>query len=203
MKKTKTPNTQWQEFSVTPNERSKKTQHKPCVVWFTGYSGAGKSAMANALDELLFSQGMSTSLLDGDNLRHGLCGDLGFSDSDRFENIRRAAEVAKLMADAGLIVLASFISPLSKQRELARGIVQPVEFVEVFVNTPLSVCEQRDPKGLYKKARDKTLKDFTGIDSSYEPPLNPSLSLDGAVLSVDQAAVEILQYLYGLGVCKR
>ncbi len=163
-------NIHWQALEINKTTRAMQKQQKPVCIWFTGLSGSGKSTIANALEQQLYAQGKHTYLLDGDNVRHGLNRDLGFTDSDRIENIRRVAEVAKLMADAGLIVLVSFISPFKSEREMARNLFAQGEFIEVFVDTPLAVCEQRDVKGLYAKARKGELKNFTGIDSPYEVP---------------------------------
>jgi len=152
------------------------------VLWFTGLSGSGKSTLAGALEQALFSLGVSTYLLDGDNVRHGLCRDLGFSDEDRRENIRRVGEVAKLMVDAGLVVLTAFISPHKVEREMVRAQLAEGQFIEIFVDTPLETCEARDPKGLYKKARAGELKNFTGIDSIYQAPEKPEIHIDGEQL---------------------
>ncbi|WP_304999856.1 adenylyl-sulfate kinase [Guyparkeria sp. SCN-R1] len=170
------------------------------MLWFTGLSGAGKSTIANALEKKLAALGQHTYLLDGDNVRHGLNRDLGFTDVDRVENIRRVAEVAKLMVDAGLIVLTSFISPFRSEREMARGMLEEGEFVEIFVDTPLEVAEDRDAKGLYKKARRGELKNFTGIDSAYEKPQAPDLHIKAAELSADEAADRILAFLKERGM---
>jgi bifunctional enzyme CysN/CysC len=164
-------------------------------VWFTGLSGAGKSTIANAVDRRLHRLGRHTYLLDGDNVRLGLNKDLGFTDADRFENIRRVSEVSRLMVDAGLIVLVSFISPFREERRAARDLLQPGEFFEVFVDAPLTVTEARDPKGLYKKARRGELKHFTGIDSPYEEPQHPELRIDTTRLTPDQAADAIIEQL--------
>jgi bifunctional enzyme CysN/CysC len=155
------------------------------VIWFTGLSGSGKSTLANALEKALHAQGKRTYILDGDNIRQGLNKDLGFTDADRVENIRRIAEVAKLMMDAGMIVLTAFISPFRREREMARELIGPDHFVEVYVNTSLAVCEQRDVKGLYKKARSGQLPNMSGISSPYEPPSAPQLVLDGSSLSIE------------------
>ena len=160
-----------QTLSLNQAKRSAQKGQTPRCIWFTGLSGSGKSTIADELDKCLHAQGRHTYLLDGDNLRHGLNRDLGFTEADRVENIRRVGEVAKLMVDAGLIVLVSFISPFRAERQLARGLFAPGEFVEVFVDTPLAECERRDTKGLYAKARRGELNNFTGIDSPYEPPL--------------------------------
>jgi bifunctional enzyme CysN/CysC len=165
------------------------------VVWFTGLSGSGKSTIANIVEKKLFEQGRHSYLLDGDNVRHGLNKDLGFTDADRVENIRRVSEVAGLMVDAGLIVLVSFISPFVAERRMARERVEGGEFIEVFVNTPIEVAEQRDPKGLYQKARSGELANFTGIDSPYEAPESPELTVDTTTMSPEEAADVIVAYL--------
>ena len=165
---------------LTPAARAALKGHAGHVLWFTGLSGAGKSTLANALDQALHAQGAHTVLLDGDQIRHGLCRDLGFSDADRAENIRRVAEVAGLMADAGLLVLVAFISPFRRDREGARALIGAQRFTEVYVDTPLAVCEQRDVKGLYKKARAGQLPLMTGIGSPYEPPDRADIVLSGA-----------------------
>jgi adenylylsulfate kinase len=175
-------NVVWHAHPVTVEQREKLHLHRGAVLWFTGLSGSGKSTVAGALEEALHKLGVSTYLLDGDNVRHGLCSDLGFSDADRKENIRRVGEVARLMADAGLVVLTAFISPHRAEREMVRELVGEGRFIEVFVDTPLSICEARDPKGLYKKARAGELRNFTGIDSVYEAPVNPEIHLDGEQL---------------------
>ena len=170
-------NLTWHEHSVDKNARGSLKKQKPIAIWFTGLSGSGKSTLAGLLEQKLHSEGKHTYLLDGDNVRHGLCGDLGFSDKDRVENIRRISELTKLFVDAGEIVLTAFISPFKADRDFCRNLLQDNEFVEVFVDVPLDVCEQRDPKGLYKKARAGDIKHFTGIDSPYEEPANPEIHL--------------------------
>ena len=192
-------NVHWQALDINKAVRTELNGHKPCVVWFTGLSGAGKSTIANVLERRLHAVGAHTYVLDGDNVRHGLNKDLGFTDADRVENIRRVAEVAKLMVDAGLIVLVSFISPFRVERRMARELVGPGEFIEVFVDTPLEVAEARDPKGLYKKARRGQLKNFTGIDSAYEPPEQPELRVETTRLTAEQASDEIVRYLQQVG----
>jgi bifunctional enzyme CysN/CysC len=190
-------NVHWQALDIGRDQRADlKGQHAK-VLWFTGLSGAGKSTIANLVEKKLHSLGRHTVLLDGDNVRHGLNRDLGFTDADRVENIRRVAEVAKLMADAGLIVLVSFISPFKAERDMARALMAPGEFVEVFVDTPLAEAEKRDVKGLYKKARAGQLKHFTGIDSPYEAPENPEIRIDSATHDAVAAAEEIVGYLLG------
>jgi bifunctional enzyme CysN/CysC len=188
-------NIHWQAIEINKQAHASIKNQKACILWFTGLSGAGKSTIANLVEKRLYSMGHHTFLLDGDNVRHGLNRDLGFTDADRVENIRRVAEVAKLMIDAGLIVLVSFISPFRSERRMARGLVQQGEFVEVFVSTPLAVAEARDPKGLYKKARAGEIKHFTGIDSDYEAPENPELTVDTSQLSAEDAADRIVRYL--------
>ncbi|KDM90375.1 adenylyl-sulfate kinase [Photobacterium galatheae] len=178
-------NVVWHNHQTDKAQRAQLKNQKPCVLWFTGLSGAGKSTVAGALENRLAEQGFHTYLLDGDNVRHGLCQDLGFSSEDRKENIRRIGEVAKLMADAGLIVLTAFISPHRAERQLVRDLLPEGEFIEVFVDTPLAECEKRDPKGLYKKARAGEIKDFTGIDSEYQPPETPEIHLHAGETSVD------------------
>ncbi|MEM1020219.1 MAG: adenylyl-sulfate kinase, partial [Pseudomonadota bacterium] len=167
--------------------------------WFTGLSGSGKSTIANALQKKLVAAGRHTYLLDGDNVRHGLNRDLGFTDADRVENIRRVSEVSKLMADAGLITLVSFISPFRSERRMARNMMQDGEFVEIHVDTPLAVAEERDVKGLYKKARAGEIKNFTGIDSPYEPPLQPEISINTVEQTAENAADAILEWLQSNG----
>jgi len=191
----KAENIHWQALEINKEAHAAIKNQKACILWFTGLSGAGKSTIANLVEKRLYSMGHHTFLLDGDNVRHGLNRDLGFTDEDRVENIRRVAEVAKLMVDAGLIVLVSFISPFRSERRMARALVSEGEFIEVYVNTPLSVAEARDPKGLYKKARAGQLKNFTGIDSAYEPPESAELVLDGSQLSPEEAADRIVRYL--------
>ncbi|ANZ40896.1 adenylyl-sulfate kinase [Lentzea guizhouensis] len=194
-------NVRWQTLTVDKQARIKRNGHRPCVVWLTGLSGAGKSTIADLVERALHAEGRHTFLLDGDNVRHGLSSDLGFTDADRVENIRRIAEVAALMVDAGLIVLVSFISPFRAERTLARELVGKNEFCEVFVDTPLEVAEQRDPKGLYRKARRGELADFTGIDSPYETPEHPEVHVDTTALTPEAAAAEVLAGLRALGVC--
>ena len=192
-------NVHWQALDVNKPARAVLKGQKPCVLWYTGLSGAGKSTIANLVDKKLHSTSRHTYLLDGDNVRHGLNKDLGFTDADRVENIRRIAEVAKLMVDAGLIVSTAFISPFRAERQMARALLGPGEFIEVFIDTPLTVAEQRDPKGLYKKARRGDLKNFTGIDSPYEAPQNPELRIDTTSLSPEDAAELIVAHLQQRG----
>ncbi|MDF3917793.1 sulfate adenylyltransferase subunit CysN [Salinicola salarius] len=190
----------WHDMAVTKQRRAERNHQKPCIIWFTGLSGAGKSTSANALERQLFGMGYSTYLLDGDNVRHGLCGDLGFSDDHRQENIRRVGEVAKLMVDAGMITLVSFISPFQRDRDIVRDMVDSGEFIEVFVNTSLDVCEERDPKGLYRKARAGEIDDFTGISSPYEAPKNPDIVIDAGELSMEEVAKTLISNLKRLNV---
>jgi len=178
----KDENVIWHPHAVTRADREQKHGHKGVVLWFTGLSGSGKSTVAGALEQALHVIGVSTYLLDGDNVRHGLCRDLGFSDDDRRENIRRVGEVAKLMVDAGLVLLTAFISPHRAERDMVRDLLDKDQFIEIFVDTPLAICEARDPKGLYKKARAGELKNFTGIDSVYQAPEAPDVHLDGEQL---------------------
>ncbi|HWK74761.1 MAG TPA: sulfate adenylyltransferase subunit CysN [Povalibacter sp.] len=193
-------NIHWQALDVNKYARASLKGQKACVLWFTGLSGAGKSTVANLVEKRLHAIGRHTYTLDGDNVRHGLNKDLGFTDADRVENIRRVAEVSRLMVDAGLIVLVSFISPFRSERRLARELTQPGEFFEVFVDTPLAEAEKRDPKGLYKKARRGELKNFTGIDSPYEPPEKAEIHLQTALYSPEEAAEQILTALRNAGM---
>jgi len=193
-------NVHWQALDVNKHARAQLSHQQPCILWFTGLSGAGKSTIANLVEKKLHAEGRQTYLLDGDNVRHGLNKDLGFSDEDRVENIRRVAEVARLMLDAGLIVLVSFISPFRAERAMARSLVEAGEFIEVFVDTALAAAESRDVKGLYAKARRGELKNFTGIDSPYEAPEHPELRLDTARLSAEAAAEAVIAHLRGVGI---
>jgi bifunctional enzyme CysN/CysC len=193
-------NVHWQALDVNKQARALLSHQKPCILWFTGLSGAGKSTIANLVEKRLHADGRQTYLLDGDNVRHGLNKDLGFTNQDRVENIRRVAEVAKLMVDAGLIVLVSFISPFRSERRMARALVEPGEFFEVHVDTSLAAAEARDVKGLYKKARRGELKNFTGIDSPYEPPEAPEVHLDTALLSPEDAASQVIARLGEAGI---
>lgn len=185
----------WNDHVITKEERAKLLGQKPMLIWFTGLSGSGKSTIAGDLEQELHRNGKHCYLLDGDNVRHGLNKDLGFSDVDRVENIRRIGEVAKLMVDSGLIVISAFISPFQRDRNMVRQLFPAAEFVEVFVDTPLWVCEQRDPKGLYKKARAGQIPNFTGIDSPYEAPKTPELTLNPNDKTVAECVKKLLVYL--------
>ena len=193
-------NLTWHNATVGKSERAGSKLQKPCVIWFTGLSGAGKSTLANALDRALYELGHHCYLLDGDNVRHGLNKDLGFSDADRIENIRRIAEMAKLFVDAGLIVMAAFISPFRADRQLARELVAAGEFIEVHVAANLEVCEQRDTKGLYKKARAGQIANFTGIDSAYEEPENAEIKVDTGGRELADCVDQLLTYLRERGI---
>ena len=185
-----------QKLSITKNQRSEIKNQKACVLWMTGLSGAGKSTIANALEQRLHEMGKHTYLLDGDNVRHGLSQDLGFTEDDRVENLRRIAEVSKLMVDAGLIVISAFISPFKSERDAARAIFSNDEFFEVFIDAPLEVVEQRDTKGLYKRARSGEVKHFTGISSPYEAPQKPEIHLHTDLDGVEQSVDHIIQTIY-------
>ncbi len=185
----------WHDTTIKKEERQKRNGHKSCILWFTGLSGAGKSTLANALEQQLFRQGKASYILDGDNVRHGLNKGLGFSDEDRKENIRRIGEVAKLFVDAGTVVCTAFISPFKEDRDRVRELVEEGEFIEVYVRCSLEACEQRDPKGLYKKARAGEIPSFTGISSPYEEPESPELIIDSDKLSVEESIETIITYL--------
>ena len=214
------PQVVWHEHAIDRDRREALAGHRGCVVWFTGLSGSGKSTVANAVDQLLHARGVRTYLLDGDNVRHGLnatprmlaekygqdFGDrfgLGFGAEDRVENIRRVAAVAQLFCDAGLVTLTAFVSPYRADRDAAREAMAPGDFFEVFVDTPLEVCETRDPKGLYKKARAGEIRDFTGIDAPYEAPNSPELTLAGAASPPAELAAQVIQHLSVAGVIPR
>ncbi|GAA4364768.1 adenylyl-sulfate kinase [Kangiella marina] len=196
-------NVVWHQHQVSHDDRCKQKSQRPCVLWFTGLSGSGKSTVANAVESLLFQNQNHSYLLDGDNVRHGLNKDLNFSDEDRVENIRRIGEVSKLFADSGLIVLSAFISPFRSDRQQVKDLLPSGQFIEVFVDTPLEVCEQRDPKGLYKKARAGDIKDFTGLDSPYESPLEPDVHLKAGDKPVEVLAQEVVDYLVDKGFVKK
>lgn len=185
----------WHNTHLTKEQRAKLKKQKPCVLWFTGLSGSGKSTLANALEVRLYELGLHTYLLDGDNVRHGLNVDLGFDDNARVENIRRVGEVAKLFVDSGTIIITAFISPFISDRAQVRALVKEDEFIEIFVDTSLEVCESRDPKGLYKKARAGEIKNFTGIDSPYEKPLKPELHIINDKTELNENIDKIIDYL--------
>jgi bifunctional enzyme CysN/CysC len=193
-------NVHWQALDIDKFVRGEQKGQKPAVLWFTGLSGSGKSTIANIVERTLFAEGRHTYLLDGDNVRHGLNRDLGFTDADRVENIRRVAETAKLFVDAGLIVLVSFISPFRSERRMARGLVGENEFIEVFVDTPIEVCMGRDPKGLYEKAKAGEIKNFTGIDSPYEAPEAAELTLKTVGTDAENLAAQTVVYLRQRGL---
>jgi len=189
----------WHDHHVSKEERSHIKDQKPCILWFTGLSGSGKSTVANAVESKLLALNKHTYLLDGDNIRMGLNKGLGFSDEDRIENIRRIGEVSKLFVDAGTIVLTAFISPFQKERDAVRELVQEDEFIEVFIDTPLDVCESRDPKGLYKKARTGEIPNFTGISSPYEAPVKPEIHIVNDKISIEDVTQHIIDYLKDRG----
>ena len=195
-----TDNIVWHQHFIDKAARSAQKGHKPALLWFTGLSGSGKSTLAGALEAELMQRGIHTYLLDGDNVRHGLCSDLGFATADRQENLRRVGEVAKLMVDAGLVVLAAFVSPYRAERDAIRARFNQEEFIEVFVDTPLAACEARDPKGLYKKARAGEIKHFTGIDDPYETPLQPEIHLVNDELPIAEGVARLLTALRQHGV---
>ncbi len=189
----------WHQHQISKAMRSEQKQQKPCILWFTGLSASGKSSIAGAVEQLLFSMGHHTFLLDGDNVRHGLNKGLGFSKQDRIENIRRVGEAAKLFTEAGLIVLTAFISPYSQDRRLVRNMVGADEFIEIFIDTPLDICEQRDPKGLYQKARAGEISNFTGIDSPYERPQQAELTIINHNISIQDAGLQVVAFLQQKG----
>ena len=193
-------NITFQEFHITKQEHRKQLNQHSCIIWFTGLSGSGKSTLANALTHKLYEKNYKTYSLDGDNIRHGLNNDLTFTEQDRVENIRRIAHVAQLFVDAGLIVTSSFISPYEEEREYCKGLVEEDEFVEVFVKAPLEVCEQRDVKGLYQKARDGIITNFTGISAPYEEPKNPHITLDTQKHSIEECITQLITYLQQRGI---
>jgi adenylylsulfate kinase len=202
MTQIKATNITWHEGHVGREERAALLRQQGCTIWFTGLSGSGKSTIAYTLEHALVQRGHLAYVLDGDNIRHGLNKNLGFSAEDREENIRRIGEVAKLFADAGLITMTSFISPYRKDRDNVRALHDAgrLAFIEVHVNTPIETCEQRDPKGLYKKARAGQIKNFTGIDDPYEPPLQPELTIDATGVSPQEATVLLIEYLEKRGI---
>jgi len=195
MTSTRATNIVWHHSSVDRSARAHQRGHRSAILWFTGLSGAGKSTLANAVNSALFEQGLASYVLDGDNVRHGLCADLGFSDADREENIRRIGEVAKLFLDAGVVVLTAFVSPFRADRRRARALVEGADFIEIHCAADLQVCEGRDTKGLYAKARAGQIKDFTGISSPYEEPEAPELRVDTGGQSLEECVAQVLTYL--------
>ncbi|OZA10024.1 MAG: adenylyl-sulfate kinase [Methylotenera sp. 17-45-7] len=191
----KNKNILWQDPLVKRAERNQRNGHKSVVLWLTGFSGAGKSTLAHAIERRLYEQDCATFVLDGDNVRHGLCNDLGFTQQDREENIRRVGEMAKLFTEAGVIAITAFISPYIADRERVRSILPAGEFVEIYCRCALDICESRDVKGLYAKARKGLISDFTGISSPYEPPQNPELTVDTGTKSLDECAEQVIDYL--------
>jgi adenylylsulfate kinase len=196
----KSGNLTWQPVTVTREHHEAQNGHRGAIIWFTGLSGSGKSTLANAVQHYLHKQGCQTFRLDGDNVRHGLCGDLGFSTNDRQENIRRIGEVAKLFIEAGGLVLASFISPYRVDRERVRNMIQPTDFIEIYCDTPIDICETRDVKGLYKKARNGELANFTGISSPYEAPTHPELVLNTGKVSLDGCVQQVILQIISRGI---
>ena len=197
---TKSANTVWHHATVTRARREALNGHHTAILWFTGLSGAGKSTLAHAVEETLFQRGCRTFVFDGDNVRHGLCSDLGFSAHDRSENIRRIGEMTKLFLEAGVIALTAFISPFRADRERVRSLVPHGEFLEIYCRCPVEVCEQRDVKGLYRKARAGEIPEFTGVSSPYEEPLNAELVVDTAVLSLEESVAAVLKMLRERGI---
>jgi len=193
-------NVVWHNATVTRDRRQQQNGHKSVILWFTGLSGAGKSSLAHAVEEQLHRLGSRTYVLDGDNVRHGLSGDLGFSDDDRKENIRRIGEVAKLFLEAGVIAMAAFISPFRAEREMVRKLVPHGEFIEIYCCADIAICEQRDVKGLYKRARAGEIKDFTGISSPYEEPVNPEINVDTGTQPIEKCVDEIIGLLRARGI---
>jgi adenylylsulfate kinase len=202
MAEQKATNIVWHQGAITREDRQQLNGHRGCTVWLTGLSGSGKSTIAVELEKRLLERGVRTYILDGDNIRHGLNKNLGFSPEDRTENIRRIGEVAKLFSDAGLVAVTAFISPYRADRDQVRAIMQPGDFIEVFVDCPVEVCEQRDVKGLYKKARAGEIKEFTGISAPYEAPSKPEMVLETSGQSVEKSALQILAYLERQGIVR-
>ncbi|MBS3963048.1 MAG: adenylyl-sulfate kinase [Methylomonas sp.] len=200
MTTTRSTNTVWHHATVNRSRREQQNNHRAVILWFTGLSGAGKSTLAHAVEERLHHQGCRTFVLDGDNVRHGLCSDLGFTDADRQENIRRVAEVAKLMLEAGIITLTAFISPFRAERAMARRLVPHGDFIEIHCACDLAICEQRDVKGLYQKARQGQISHFTGISSPYEPPEAPELRIDTGCQSLDDCVELVVDLLANRGI---
>jgi adenylylsulfate kinase len=191
----KSPNTVWHHATITRVRRQQQNGHKSAILWFTGLSGAGKSTVAHAVEEALHQQGCRTFVFDGDNVRHGLCSDLSFSEEARKENIRRVGEMSKLFLEAGVIALTAFISPYRSDRQKVRELVGPADFVEIYCRCSLEVCERRDVKGLYKRARHGEIKEFTGISSPYEEPVNPELIIDTGEASLETCVAQVIDYL--------
>ena len=200
MEKSKSDNVVWHHATVTRERREKLNGHRSVILWFTGLSGSGKSSLAHAVEEQLYQAGCHTFVFDGDNVRHGICADLAFSAKDRAENIRRVGEMVKLFLEAGVIALTAFISPFGADRARVRALVPHGEFFEIFCDCPLEVCEERDAKGLYKRARAGEIKDFTGISSPYEIPQNPELIVNTGTLSLDVSVVKVIKFLQERGV---
>ena len=200
--KSKSTNVVWHQSTIERPQREEQNGHKSAILWFTGLSGSGKSTLAHAVEDRLHKMACRTYVLDGDNVRHGLCGDLGFSDEDRVENIRRVGEVAKLFTEAGIITLTAFISPFLADRDRVRGLVEEGDFIEVYCQCALEVCEERDVKGLYKKARAGEIPEFTGINSPYEEPVNPEVNVDTAALSLDECVDKVLEHMKAKGIVK-
>ena len=190
-----TKNPTWQNFKITRVDHESQNGHRSLCLWFTGLSGAGKSTLANAIQQRLHQEGIHTYLLDGDNIRHGLNGDLGFSTEDRRENVRRVAEVSRLFVDAGIVAISALISPFEQDRQMARNVFEAGDFVEVFVDCPIEVCMERDPKGLYKKAEAGLIREFTGISSPYESPKSPELIVNTAEFTIDECVDQIVTYI--------
>ncbi|MGC2049577.1 MAG: adenylyl-sulfate kinase [Gallionella sp.] len=202
MKPTPDKNIVWHHATVTRARRQEQNGHRGAIVWFTGLSGSGKSTLAHAVEESLHQRGCRTFVLDGDNVRHGLCGDLGFSSKDRIENIRRIGEMAKLFMEAGVIVLTAFISPYRADRERVRGMVEHGDFIEIFCNAPIEICEARDVKGMYKKARAGQIAEFTGISSPYEAPENPELSVNTGKEELNDCVKQVIGEMMQRGLIK-
>jgi adenylylsulfate kinase len=203
MAEQKATNIVWHAGAVTRDDRQKLNGHRGCTIWLTGLSGSGKSTVAVDLEKALWASGVRSYILDGDNIRHGLNKNLGFSPTDRTENIRRIGEVAKLFTDAGMVAITAFISPYRADRDQVRALMQPGDFIEVFVDCPLEVCEQRDVKGLYQKARAGQIPEFTGISAPYEAPLQPELTVRTGSQSVEQSVKQVLDYLAAQGIVGR
>jgi len=201
-KKITNENITWHDPTVFRQDREKLNKHKSAILWFTGLSGSGKSTLAHAFEDYLHKQEIRTYVLDGDNIRQGLCKDLGFSDDDRTENIRRIGEVSKLMLDAGVVVMTAFISPFIKDRQIVRELVNQGDFIEIYCKAPLSVCEERDTKGLYKKARAGEIPEFTGITSPYEEPINPELIVETDKQTIEESKTVVVDYLKSKGILK-